>query len=124
MAGKRPPYEKLAAWTNAMNFADSVYDLTLDFPRREWDVSARQVRRAALSVSSNIVEGYMRESDAEFRRFLVIARASLHEARSQLSFCRRRDYISAEEHRAIETLANQTSFLIQRTISNLAKTRA
>ncbi|MGM0554801.1 MAG: four helix bundle protein [Myxococcota bacterium] len=124
MSGKRPPYEKLAVWKVAMEFADAVYDVTLDFPRREWDVSARQVRRAALSVSSNIVEGYMRETTAEYRRYLYIARGSLNEARSQLRFCRNREYLSASDYRATDILANRTSFLLQRAISNLEQTRA
>jgi four helix bundle protein len=116
---KRPPYEKLAVWKLAMDFADAVYDATEYFPRREWNVSARQCRRASLSVSSNIVEGYMRRTKREYRQYLYQARGSLNEARSQLKFCRRRDFLTKRTFDSLESIANRTSFLLQREISSL-----
>ncbi len=76
-------FKDLIIWRKAILFAKEVYRLTKCFPRDErWGLTA-QVRRAAVSVSSNIAEGHARQR-REFGHFLSVARGSLAEAESQL----------------------------------------
>ena len=66
-------FEKLEAWQRAIDFADFVYASTRSFPREELFGLAMQMRRAAVSVSSNLAEGSSRSSRADFARFTEIA---------------------------------------------------
>ena len=72
-------YRDLEIWKMAMEVAKSIYQLTDTFPKSEMYGLANQMRRAAVSVASNIVEGCARESQAEYLRFLEIAFGSLRE---------------------------------------------
>ena len=76
-------FRDLVVWQKAIAFAKEVYTLTRGFPSDERFGLTAQVRRAAVSVSSNIAEGHARQG-REFRQFLSIARGSLAEAESQL----------------------------------------
>ena len=83
-------FEKLDVWQKAIEFADTVYRITKTFPENERFGLTSQMRRAAVSVSSNIAEGSARFSKADFARFLEIATGSLFEVVSQ-SFISRRE---------------------------------
>lgn len=74
----------LRAWQNAMQLVELIYQATASFPNDEKFGLTNQMRRAAVSVSSNIAEGAARGSDADFLRFLYIARGSLSEVETQL----------------------------------------
>lgn len=76
-------FRDLILWQRAIQFAKEVYSLSKGFPRDERFGLTAQVRRAAVSVSSNVAEGHARQG-REFTHFLSIARASLAEAESQL----------------------------------------
>jgi four helix bundle protein len=78
-------YRELLAWQRARALAGAVYLATERFPVRERFGLAAQMRRAAISVASNIAEGESRGSDRELRRFLQIARGSLGELQSQIT---------------------------------------
>lgn len=86
-------FEDLEVWREARLLANRIYDLSgseafsKDFGLRD------QIRRAAVSVLSNIAEGYERDSDAEFGKFLAIAKGSAGEVRAQLYIARDRNYI-------------------------------
>lgn len=69
-------FEKFEVWKQSVDFADLIYTLTRGFPRDEQFGLTSQMRRAAVSVSSNIAEGSSRLSDKEFARFVEIAYAS------------------------------------------------
>ncbi|MEP6168424.1 MAG: four helix bundle protein, partial [Rhodopirellula bahusiensis] len=77
-------FEKLDVWSKSVDLADVVYRLTKDFPDYERFGLANQMRRAAVSVSSNIAEGSSRESRKDFARFIQLAFGSLMEIVSQL----------------------------------------
>ena len=77
-------YRRLAVWIAARRLATLTYAATAGFPPRERYGLAHQMRRAAVSVASNIAEGAGRGSDREFARFLRIARGSLQELNTQL----------------------------------------
>jgi four helix bundle protein len=78
-------YRDLLAWQRARVLTAMVYRCTDLFPARERFALAAQMRRAAVSVLSNVAEGASRRSDPEFRRFLQIARGSLAELQSQIT---------------------------------------
>ncbi len=74
-----------------------VYKATASFPKEELFGLTNQIRRAAVSVPSNIAEGQARKSTAEFRNFLSIARGSLAEAETQLLIAERLHYIQPQQ---------------------------
>jgi four helix bundle protein len=77
-------YEDLLVWQKAMSLAKEVYLLQKRLPKEETYGLGDQIRRAVVSVPSNIAEGFGRGSDSEFKRFLAIARGSLFEVKTQL----------------------------------------
>jgi len=93
-------FQKLTVWQKSIGLAQFVYELTEKFPSSERFGLINQMRRAAVSVSSNIAEGAGRSSDSDFARFLQIAYGSLMEVVSQLhlstvlKFCRSEDIAS------------------------------
>lgn len=78
------PHKNLDVWTLSMELSRTVYRLTAAFPKDERFGLVSQMRRAAVSIPSNIAEGAARDSDNEFRNFLSIARSSLSELDTQL----------------------------------------
>ena len=72
-------FEKLEVWQKAIDFADLVYSPTQSFPADERFGLTNQMRRAAVSISSNIAEGSSRTSKTDFARFLEIATGSVFE---------------------------------------------
>jgi four helix bundle protein len=77
-------YKDLIVWREAKSLASTVYRATEGFPKREWYGITSQIRRAAVSVPSNIAEGQGRLTKGEFVQFLGHARGSLQEMRTQL----------------------------------------
>ncbi len=105
-------YEKLVVWQRADEFAYQIYMATKSFPKEEIYAMTSQVRRAALSVPTNLVEGYARQGRNEFRQFTNIALGSLAEARYVLGFCRRLDYLKLEQHKRLETQGEEVGRLL------------
>jgi four helix bundle protein len=77
-------HHNLEAWQQAMKLVKTIYAATASFPKSELYGLTSQLRRAAVSIPSNIAEGAARESTPEFLRFLMIARGSLSELETQL----------------------------------------
>ena len=86
-------FEKLDVWQEAIRFADLVYELTAGCPDEERFGLTNQMRRAAVSISSNIAEGSSRVSRTDFARFVEIATGSLFEVVSQTTIALRRKMI-------------------------------
>ena len=86
-------FEELIVWQKAMEFAEAVYKIQRKLPREETYGLGDQIRRAVVSIPSNIAEGCGRETDADFQRFLSIARGSLFEVRTQLDLAVRLSYV-------------------------------
>jgi four helix bundle protein len=80
-----------------MNLTEEIYRATVDFPKHELYGLTSQLRRAAVSVPSNIAEGKGHHSDPEFTRFLLHARGSLLELHTQVLIARRLQYLSEEK---------------------------
>jgi len=76
-------FEKLEVWQKAVQFADMVYDITKTFPVDERFGLTNQLRRSAVSISSNLAEGSSRSSETDFARFIEIAYGSLLESVSE-----------------------------------------
>lgn len=88
-------YKDLIVWQKSMDLVEMVYQVTKEFPKEELYGLTNQLRRAAVSVPSNIAEGQARSSTAEFRNFLSIARGSLAEVETQLLIAERLNYIES-----------------------------
>jgi len=100
----------LRVWQLGMQLTEEVYQLTQSFPASELYGLTGQMRRAAVSVPSNIAEGAGRESDQEFTRFLVIARGSLSELETQCRIALRLGYVQQIES-ILDTIDNTFSQL-------------
>ena len=90
-------FKKLDAWPKAIDFADPVSRTTRSFPADKRFGLTNQMRRAAVSISSNIAEGSSRMSKTDFARFLEIATSSLFEVISQSFISRRRGFLDEEK---------------------------
>jgi four helix bundle protein len=90
---KQRPYERLEVWRDAMLLVESIYRITARFPDTERLGLTMQLRRAAVSVPSNIAEGSARRSTPEYLRFLSMARGSLAEISTQIEISRRLGYL-------------------------------
>lgn len=112
-------YQDLIAWQKAMDLVDLVYQMTKTFPREEMFGLTNQVRRAAVSVPSNIAEGQGRQTKPEFARFLWISHASVREVETQMMIARRQGYLAAEQEQQALDLAAETGRLIRGLINSL-----
>ncbi len=104
-------YRDLRVWSAAMDLAQAVYHTTAAFPRHEIFALTSQIRRAAVSIPSNIAEGEARDSKPDFLRFLGIAAGSLAELRTQLQLAVRLGYTTETHDQAIAELARQLTAL-------------
>src|SRR5437762_3861323 len=87
-------FEKLETWQEAIEFADLVYSLSRDFPADERFGLTNQMRRAAVSISSNMAEGSSRNSRVDFGRFIEIATGSVFEVVSQATIGKRQGWLT------------------------------
>ena len=110
-------FEKLDVWQKAIDFADLVYNHTRNFPSDERFGLTNQMRRAAVSISSNIAEGTSRMSQTDFGRFIEIATGSVFEVVSQSFIGRRQGFLTEEGFRKLYSAADE----IGRMLSGLRK---
>jgi four helix bundle protein len=113
-------YKKLVVWKNAKKLRRLIFEVTADFPKGEYKRIA-QMRDAARSVKQNIQEGRKRISEAEFLRFLDIARASLAELAGDIEDCREDLLLSEDQFQQAHILIRKTDFLFHRLISAIAE---
>lgn len=90
-------YKKLNVWISSISLVKNIYNLTRKFPKEEMFVLTQQLRRAAISIPSNIAEGAGRNSNAQFKNFLQISIGSCFEVETQLIISKELEYISEEE---------------------------
>ena len=90
-------YKRLIVWQKAMSFMVDVYKLVKQFPSDERYALSDQVRRAVVSVPSNIAEGAGRSSNKDYAHFIAIARGSLFETMTQLEGAERLGYITVPQ---------------------------
>jgi four helix bundle protein len=94
-------YTDLEVWQAEMNLAEDIYRITKTFPKEETYGLTSQLRRASVSVPSNIAEGKGRSSDRELSQFLCHSRGSLFEVETQVNLGFRLGYIDARQLQAI-----------------------
>jgi four helix bundle protein len=105
-------YRDLIVWQKAMDLAEEVYAATATFPKEELYALTNQLRRAVVSVPSNIAEGQARQSTAEFRHFLSIAQGSLAEVETQLLLATRFKYLSTQKTEPTLSLSKEISKML------------
>lgn len=110
-------FKNLNIWKAGIDIVTNVYKLTAHFPDEEKFGLISQMRRSAVSIPSNIAEGYGRNSDSELSRFLNISRGSSYELETQAIICYNLGYISDEQLEEMVSLLDN----IQGGITNFQK---
>ena len=105
-------FEKLDVWQLAIEFSDQLYSATREFPADERFGLTNQMRRAAVSISSNIAEGTSRSSRVDYARFVEIATGSLFEVVSQSFIAQRQGFLSDEDFQQLYRLAEDQSRML------------
>ena len=103
-------YNELEVWQLAMSLAEDVYGVVANFPKDEQFALCSQLRRAAVSVPSNIAEGFGRETTKDFLHFIAVARGSLYEMRTQIELARRLGYVENPE--SVLDKADRTAMML------------
>lgn len=93
-------YRDLDMWQKGMELCEKIYEISRSFPKHEVYGLASQLQRCAVSVPSNIAEGFTRRSRPEFKRFLSIAQGSLAELETQIDLATRLGYLEKAERDA------------------------
>ena len=114
-------FKDLRVWQEAMRFAVDVYRATAQFPRHELYGLSQQLRRAAVSVPSNIAEGKGHRSDRGFGNFLLHARGSLLEVQTQLMIAQELQYISQEDGERLLALSDTIGRSLNSLINSMRK---
>lgn len=111
-------FRDLLVWQKGMDLACMVYAMTAPFPPEERYGLASQMRRAAVSIPSNIAEGKMRGSETEFKRYLQIAFASAGELDTQFELAVRIGYTTNEQSAPATALLNEIVRMLNQMIFN------
>lgn len=112
-------FEELIIWQEARKFTNNIYRVTKKFPKEELYGLTSQMRRAAVSVMSNIAEGFDRRTTKEFISFLIIARASVSEVQNDLYISLDLNYINTEKFQTNYDYAQKIAKLVNGLITYL-----
>jgi four helix bundle protein len=112
-------FKDLIAWQKAIALTERIYNATDKFPKHELYGLTSQIRRAAVSVPSNIAEGQCRFSKREFRHFLRDSKGSLAEIETQLVIACRRKYLTEIETNELSAAADEVGRIISGLINSL-----
>jgi four helix bundle protein len=102
----------LIVWQRAIQLSTAIYRLTAEFPKEEIYGLTSQLRRAGVSVASNIAEGYGRASSREYKQFLAVARGSNHEVQTQLTIASELGFGTAGRLQATEKLSHEVGKML------------
>lgn len=112
-------FNDLTAWQEAHKYVLMIYKYTKKFPQEEMFGLTQQIRRAAVSISSNIAEGFSRQSKKEKAQFYHTSLGSLTETQNQLLIARDINYISSEEYNIIHNQSITVSKLLNGLIKSV-----
>lgn len=110
-------FKELLVWQKSINFVTEIYELTNDFPKNEMYGLTSQIRRASISIPSNIAEGNSRRSVADYLQFLKIARGSCAEVETQLIIAQNLKFLNEEHYLKL----NQDIIEISKMLNGLIK---
>lgn len=113
-------YKDLLVWQRSMDLVETVYRLTKNFPPAEQWGLISQMRRAAISVPSNIAEGYGRQATGEYRHHVSIGRGSLLELETQLLLATRLKYLQAFDAESVLKEIDEISRMLATLVSKLS----
>jgi four helix bundle protein len=113
-------YRDLIAWQKAMDLVILVYQSTEGFPQREIFGLTNQMRRAAVSIPSNIAEGQGRSSRKDFLHFLAVARGSLQELETQCILANRLNFLDEETRCRLDETTSEVGRILSGLISSLS----
>ncbi len=115
------PRKKLEAWKQSMDLVIDVYRTTENFPSQEIYGLTNQIRRAAVSIPSNVAEGAARQTKKEFTNYLHIAQGSLSELDTQLELARRLGFLDAQSWRDLDSRMVQIDKILTGLIRHVSK---
>jgi len=114
-------YKELNVWKKGIEIVERVYKITEDFPQKEQYGLTSQMQRSAISIPSNISEGFARGHTAEYKQFLRIALGSCAELDTQLIIAHRRNYATQTEVLNLQEDLDHESRMIMNLIKSLMK---
>jgi len=103
----------LIAWQKGMGFVEEVYHVSKGFPSEERFGLTAQIRRAAVSIPSNVAEGYGRSTKADYMHFVDIARGSANEAHTQLLIAERLGFVRPQDSQRALALAEEVQRVLR-----------
>lgn len=115
------PHKKLDVWKKAIDLVQKIYELTKIFPKNEDFSLTNQMRRAAISVPSNISEGAARQTKKEFIQFLHMAQGSLSELDTQMEIAIRLGYLKEDHFSEVLSLTNDIDKMLTGLIKSLRR---
>jgi len=114
-------YREMIVWQKAMELVKEIYLLVKNLPKEETYALSDQMRRAAVSIPSNIAEGYGRTSKVEYSRFLDIARGSLYELETQIHIGIMLNFFNEENTEKAFSLSQEVGKMLNSLITKLEK---
>lgn len=116
-------YRELRVWNKAMDLAVMIYALTQEYPKSEVYGLSSQMRRAAVSIASNVAEGSVRGTRKDFRQFVLIARGSNCELQTQLLLAKRLGFGDLARASEAEELSNDVGQMLSGLSKYLSSSR-
>jgi four helix bundle protein len=117
------PHKKLEVWKQSMTLVIEIYRTTEKFPSKEVYGLTNQIRRAAVSIPSNIAEGAARQTQKEFTNFLHIAQGSMSELDTQLELANRLGYLNDNSRNSLNEMMEQIDKMLTGLIRHLNKSK-
>jgi four helix bundle protein len=121
MVIKKNSFENLLVWQKAVDLTIIIYQKTSSFPKEEIYGITSQIRRAAVSISSNIAEGSAKGSKRDFVRYILIALGSIAELKTQLIISSKLDYLDKSNFEEIYNKTEEVSYLLVKLKASLEK---
>lgn len=112
-------YRDLIVWQKSMDLVLMIYKVASQFPKEEVYNLTSQIKRSAVSIPSNIAEGYGRNSSGDYVRFLRIASGSLYELQTQCEICFRLEYLDAKIYEELYSLSIEIEKMLSSLISKI-----
>ena len=119
---RRPPaktYRELIVWEKARRAVVPIYKATAGFPVSERYNLTAQIRGSAVSIPSNIAEGFGRRSKGQFGYFLGVARGSLFELETQLILAQDLGFLSEREYGSLSAIVDEVEYLLERLLDSV-----